>query len=171
VVLLLLAILVPIPAWMLVAVAVLVFALFVVVAVRALGRAARVVGAEFRLRDELTAMAPEFAVYFAGTAGAGYQIGMWAPYFARIGRPFVVVTRSSSTMGEIARALRRHGVEAPVIHRPSIRGLEEVIVPSMTTAFYVNNAARNTHFIERRELTHVWLNHGDSETPCTPSTT
>jgi hypothetical protein len=35
----------------------------------------------------------------------------------------------------------------------------------MTTAFYVNNAARNTHFIERRELTHVWLNHGDSEKP------
>ena len=38
-------------------------------------------------------------------------------------------------------------------------------MPSMTTAFYVNNAARNTHLIERRELTHVWLNHGDSEKP------
>ena len=24
---------------------------------------------------------------------------------------------------------------------------------------------RNTHFIERRELTHIWLNHGDSEKP------
>jgi CDP-glycerol glycerophosphotransferase (TagB/SpsB family) len=35
----------------------------------------------------------------------------------------------------------------------------------MTSAFYVNNAVRNTHFIERRELTHVWLNHGDSEKP------
>ena len=32
-------------------------------------------------------------------------------------------------------------------------------------AFYVNNAARNTHFVERREMTHVWLNHGDSEKP------
>jgi hypothetical protein len=32
-------------------------------------------------------------------------------------------------------------------------------------AFYVNNAVRNTHLIERRELTHVWLNHGDSEKP------
>ena len=164
-VLLLLAILVPMPTWLLVAVTVLVFALFVVVAYRALTRAARVVGAEFRLRDELAAMAPEFAVYFAGSAGAGYQIGMWAPYFARIGRPFVVVTRVSETMGEISRALRRHGVEAPVIHRPTLRGLEEVMVPSLTTAFYVNNAARNTHFIERRELTHVWLNHGDSEKP------
>ena len=38
-------------------------------------------------------------------------------------------------------------------------------MPSLTAAFYVNNAVRNTHFIERRELTHVWLNHGDSEKP------
>ena len=38
-------------------------------------------------------------------------------------------------------------------------------MPSLTTAFYVNNAARNTHLVERRELTHVWLNHGDSEKP------
>ncbi|WP_157720422.1 CDP-glycerol glycerophosphotransferase family protein [Friedmanniella luteola] len=161
----LLAVLVPVPAGLLVAVAVLVFTLFVVVAVRALGRAARVVGAEHRLRDELTALAPEFAVYFAGTVGAGYQVGMWAPYFARIGRPFVVVTRSADTLTELSRALSRNGVDAPVILRPTLAGLQEVIVPSMTTAFYVNNAARNTHFIERRELTHVWLNHGDSEKP------
>ena len=38
-------------------------------------------------------------------------------------------------------------------------------MPTMASAFYVNNAVRNTHFIERRELTHVWLNHGDSEKP------
>ena len=54
---------------------------------------------------------------------------------------------------------------APIIYRPTLRSLEEVIVPSLKAAFYVNNAVRNTHFIERRELTHVWLNHGDSEKP------
>jgi CDP-glycerol glycerophosphotransferase (TagB/SpsB family) len=43
--------------------------------------------------------------------------------------------------------------------------VEEIVVPSLTTAFYVNNAARNSHLVERRELTHVWLNHGDSEKP------
>ena len=163
--LLLLAVVLPVPGTVLVAVAVVVFALFLVVVVRALERAARLVSAEHRLREELTALAPEFAVYFAGTVGAGYQVGMWAPYFARIGRPFVVVTRSPDTLTEISRALRRHGVDAPVILRPTLSGLQDVIVPSMTTAFYVNNAARNTHFIERRELTHVWLNHGDSEKP------
>jgi len=159
------AVLVPVPAWLLVAVALVVFALFVVIALQALARAARVVGAEFRLKEELTALAPEFAVYFAGTVGAGYQVGMWAPYLARIGRPFIVVTRVADTLPELTRALRRNGVEVPVILRPTLSGLQDLLVPSLTTAFYVNNAARNTHFIERRELTHVWLNHGDSEKP------
>ncbi|GAA1430838.1 hypothetical protein GCM10009616_16470 [Microlunatus lacustris] len=165
VLLVLLAVLVPVPAALLVAVAVATATLFLAVAVRALARAARVVGAEHRLHEELTALAPQFAVYFSGTVGAGYQVGMWAPYFARIGRPFVVVTRSADTLTELSQALTRNGVDAPVILRPTLGGLQDVLVPSLTTAFYVNNAARNTHFIERRELTHVWLNHGDSEKP------
>ena len=60
---------------------------------RALWRAAEVERAEDRLRPALEAYAPQFAVYFASTVGASYQIGMWLPYFVRIGRPFVIVTR------------------------------------------------------------------------------
>jgi hypothetical protein len=153
------------PAAVLVAATGVVFAVFAVVVVRALTRAARVSVAELDLMSVLTDYAPEFAVYWASPMGAAYQFGMWVPYFARIGRPFVVVTRVAETMRELTRALDAHGVDAPVIYRPTLRGLEEVIVPSMSAAFYVNNAARNTHFIERRELTHVWLNHGDSEKP------
>ena len=68
-------------------------------------------------------------------------------------------------MREIAALTRAAAVEVPVIYRPTLRSLEEVVVPSMRAAFYVNNAVRNTHFVERRELVHVWLNHGDSEKP------
>lgn len=112
------------------------------------------------LRAAVEAHRPQFAVYFSSTIGADYQVGMWAQYFDRIGVPYVYVVRSLAMMraiGEIANA--------PVIFRPTLRSLEDVIVPSMTAAFYVNNAVRNTHFIERRELTHIWLNHGDSEKP------
>ncbi len=139
--------------------------LYVAVVVRAFQRAEGLVATEGRLVSEITRLAPEFAVYFASSVGAGYQIGMWLPYFARIGRPFIVVTRVHSTLREIAEVMRRVGVEAPIIYRPTLTSLEDVIVPSMRAAFYVNNAVRNTHFIERRELVHVWLNHGDSEKP------
>ena len=88
---------------------------------------------------------------------------MWLPYLHRIGRPFVIVTRTVPMVDGSRR--RPAGPTVPVIFRPTLRSLEEVIVPTMTTTFYVNNAVRNTHFVERRELTHVWLNHGDSEKP------
>lgn len=102
----------------------------------------------------------EFAVYFGSTMGISYQLGMWDRYFARIGRPYIVVTRSIKMM----RAAQ-NVTEAPVINRPTLRSLETVVTPSLKAAFYVNNAGKNSHFIERREMTHVWLNHGDSEKP------
>ena len=43
--------------------------------------------------------------------------------------------------------------------------LDATITPGLTTVFYVNNGLKNTHYIERRELAHIWLNHGDSEKP------
>lgn len=118
-----------------------------------------------RLGEALLELAPQFAVYFASSAGARYQLGMWLPYFERIGRPYVIVTRNLPMTREIAAATSRAELQVPIIYRPTLRSVEEVIVPSLRTAFYVNNAVRNTHLIERRELVHVWLNHGDSEKP------
>lgn len=141
------------------------FVLFLEVLERSLRRAAQATRGEQRLRDALVEHAPEFAVYFASTVGASYQIAMWLPYFLRIDRPFVIITRTVPMLRQIARLCERQGLTVPLVYRPTLRSLEEVIVPSMTTSFYVNNAVRNTHFIERRELTHVWLNHGDSEKP------
>lgn len=112
------------------------------------------------LPQRIAEYGPQFAVYFGSTIGADYQVGMWLPYLRRIGTRFIVVTRTMPMLRAIA-ALD----DVPVVYRPTLRSLEDVIVPSLTAAFYVNNAVRNTHFIERRELTHIWLNHGDSEKP------
>ena len=113
-----------------------------------------------RLPAAIAAHRPKFAVYFSSTVGADYQVGMWAQYFDRIGVPYLYVVRSVAMMRTIGEL-----TAAPVVFRPTLRSVEDVIVPGMTVSFYVNNAVRNTHFIERRELTHIWLNHGDSEKP------
>ncbi|NKX49345.1 hypothetical protein HER39_01860 [Arthrobacter deserti] len=142
-----------------------------VLAVLVLAYAAKVLAAGWRrsyrnLRQEadlartVEGLAPEFALYFGSNVGAGYQAGMWLPYLDRIGRPYIVITRTLKMMRAIAAI-----TDAPVIHRPTLRSLEEVVPPSLKVAFYVNNAVKNTHFIERREMRHVWLNHGDSEKP------
>ncbi|QDP96882.1 hypothetical protein FOE78_14015 [Microlunatus elymi] len=147
--------------WALAAAAYLILIIIALRSARARLRAA--VLAEASVLDVLRRRAPEFCVYFGSGIGAGYQVGMWLPYFIRIGRPFVIITRSLPMLTEIAALTRGTGV--PVLYRPTLRSLEDVVVPSMKVAFYVNNAVRNTHLIERRELTHVWLNHGDSEKP------
>src|SRR5215204_4504284 len=153
------------PGWLAAGAAALLFVTVVDAASRALVRAYRVIAADSRVVDALAAYAPQFVVYFAADAGASYQVAMWLPYFVRIGRPFVILTRSVPVAQEMARLVRQLGVAVPVVNRSSLRSLEEAVVPSMAAAFYVNNAVRNTHLIERHELTHVWLNHGDSEKP------
>ena len=153
------------PGWLAAGAAALLFVTVVDAASRALVRAYRVIAADSRVVDALAAYAPQFVVYFAAGPGASYQVAMWLPYFVRIGRPFVILTRSVPVAQEMARLVRQLGVAVPVVNRSSLRSLEEAVVPSMAAAFYVNNAVRNTHLIERRELTHVWLNHGDSEKP------
>jgi CDP-glycerol glycerophosphotransferase (TagB/SpsB family) len=145
--------------------AALLFLLIADASTRALIRARRVLSADSRVAEALGAYKPQFVVYFAAALGASYQVAMWLPYFVRIGRPFVILTRSVPVAQEMTRLVRQLGVAVPVVNRSSLRSLEEAVVPSMRAAFYVNNAVRNTHLIERRELTHVWLNHGDSEKP------
>ena len=145
--------------------AALLFLLVVDASTRALIRAHRVLSADSRVAEALGGYGPQFVVYFAAALGASYQVAMWLPYFVRIGRPFVILTRSVPVAQEMTRLVRQLGVTVPVVNRSSLRSLEEAVVPSMRAAFYVNNAVRNTHLIERRELTHVWLNHGDSEKP------
>lgn len=113
-----------------------------------------------QLRELVIAYAPQFAVYFASNGGARYQYGMWEDYFRRIDRKYVVVTRTPAMARQIAEL-----TDAPVIYRQTLRSLDDVDVPSLSTVFYVNNATRNTHMVERPELTNVWLNHGDSEKP------
>lgn len=138
--------------------------IMVLLAVRtARRRLATELATEASLPELLAEAAPQFCVYFASGIGGRYQLGMWLPYFQRLGRPFMIITRSLPMQKEIAELVGDSDI--PVIFRPTLRSLEEIVVPSLRVAFYVNNAVRNTHLIERRELTHVWLNHGDSEKP------
>ena len=130
---------------------------------RARSRLAAAAIAEERVSEILADYAPQFCVYFASGIGARYQVGMWLPYFRRLQRRFVIITRVRAMHRELVDLTAGTGI--PVLYRPTLRSLEDVVVPTMRVAYYVNNAVRNTHLIERRELAHVWLNHGDSEKP------
>ena len=113
------------------------------------------------IRKALQQYQPEFAVYYAARNGARYQLGMWLPYFERLNRRFVVITCHASTVPEITEL-----TSAPILV-PKIRSahgrLWHLVVDSLKAAFYVQNHQANVDMLRFDRLTHIWLNHGDSD--------
>ena len=52
---------------------------------------------------------------------------------------------------------------APVLYVPELGTFDACVVPSLRAVFDVNNGARNTHCVRYGTLTHIFLNHGDSD--------
>ena len=105
--------------------------------------------------------APAFVVYYATVQGVRYQLGMWLPYLERLGKPYVVITRNPATVSEIAK-LTKAPILVPRTDKKMSDHLDSMVVPSMKAAFYVQGSAANSTF-QRYPMTHVWLNHGDSD--------
>ena len=113
------------------------------------------------VRKALQEYQPEFVVYYAAHNGARYQLGMWLPFFERLNRRFIVITRHAHTVPEIAEL-----TSAPVL-LPKLKSahgrLWHLVVDSLKAAFYVQNHTANVDMLRFPRLTHVWLNHGDSD--------
>jgi CDP-Glycerol:Poly(glycerophosphate) glycerophosphotransferase len=113
------------------------------------------------IRKALQQYRPEFCVYYAARSGARYQLGMWLPYFERLNRRFIVITRHAHLLPEITDL-----TSAPVLVprlKSSHGRLWHLVVDSLKAAFYVQNQAANVEMLRFPRLTHVWLNHGDSD--------
>jgi hypothetical protein len=121
------------------------------------GRAARA-----RIGRALRNLRPTFAIVYAGHNGAKYQCGMWEPHLAASGEPYLYVTDDAR-----AAALIREISTAPLIllTAPCRADLDLVLPATVRAAFYVQNSRRNRRFLKLGRLTHVWLNHGDSDKP------
>ena len=117
-----------------------------------------------RLRDviptALAEYAPEFVVYTSRPDDASYQVTMWLPYLRRSGRRFVIITRDRVPAAALADL-----TDIPIIECRRITDLEAIVVPSLHAAFYVNASSGNSAFVRYRQLTHVYLGHGDSDKP------
>ncbi|MFG2062106.1 CDP-glycerol glycerophosphotransferase family protein [Micromonospora sp. NPDC048871] len=113
---------------------------------------------ETRLTAALTAYEPAFLLHWEAPAGTAYQVGMWLPYLERLGKKFFVLVRSEANFNEVVRL-----TTAPVVLRAGLTQIDDVIVPSLRAAFYVNTATKNNHLVRYTNLTHIQLNHGDSD--------
>ncbi|GAB3764356.1 CDP-glycerol glycerophosphotransferase family protein [Microlunatus parietis] len=113
-----------------------------------------------RLARALRSLRPTFAMPYAGHWGARYQCQMWEPYLAASGEPYLMITTDPG-----AADLIRQVTRAPLllIADPTPDDLDLVLPKTVRAAFYVQNSKRNRAFLELDRMTHVWLNHGDSD--------
>ncbi len=113
---------------------------------------------EKQLPKILKAMKPSFAFHWQAPAGTAYQAAMWLPYLDRIGVPYFVLVRTPANFAEVTKL-----TSAPVILRVRLEDLDRILCPSLKAVFYANTAVRNSHMIRFPQLTHIQLNHGDSD--------
>lgn len=114
--------------------------------------------AERGVNAALASYAPVFAVHWDAPRGTEYQLAMWLPYLERLGERFFVIVRDQGTFERVAEL-----TDAPVLLRKTMADLDAMIVPSLRAVFYVNNAMCNSEFVRYSQLTHIQLNHGDSD--------
>jgi CDP-glycerol:poly(glycerophosphate) glycerophosphotransferase len=113
---------------------------------------------EANLPRILGKLKPVFAFHWQAPAGTAYQASMWLPYLARLGVPYFVLVRTRANFVEAAKL-----TDAPIILRMGLEDLDPVVCPSLKVVFYANTAVRNSHMIRFPHLTHIQLNHGDSD--------
>ena len=110
------------------------------------------------LRNHIEPFAPVFALHWDAPANTAYQVTMWLPYLERLGLPFIVVLRDETNMRDVMAA-----TSAPVFVCGPLESLDNVVVPTLRAVLYVNTATKNSHFVRYPSLTHIQLNHGDSD--------
>ncbi|TXL61905.1 CDP-glycerol glycerophosphotransferase family protein [Aeromicrobium terrae] len=117
-----------------------------------------------RLRAALREYAPTIGMAYAGRAGAPWQLGMWEPYLLASGEPCVIFHLHEKYL-DFVRA--NSDLKSPIIQLGGHRfgDLRDVLAPSLTSLYYVQNAKNNAGYMRHRHVTHVWLNHGDSDKP------
>ena len=108
--------------------------------------------------------APTIGIGFAGRSGGPWQLRMWEPYLLRSGERCVIFNLNEQYLGMIREG---GGLDSPIVQIGSHarRDLAPLLVRSLKALFYVQNAQRNAVFLAKTRITHVWLNHGDSDKP------
>ena len=117
-----------------------------------------------RLTRALRSFAPATAIAFAGRSGGPWQLRMWEPFLLRSGERNVIFNMHEKYVPMI---LEGEPLESPFIQLGSHpkADLDRLLVKSLRALFYVQNAQRNALYMAHTGLTHVWLNHGDSDKP------
>ncbi|QGN32464.1 CDP-glycerol glycerophosphotransferase family protein [Microlunatus sp. Gsoil 973] len=110
------------------------------------------------LHRAVAAYRPRFVIYTGRRNDASYQLAMWVPILERLQLPYLVALSFPEALAS-TRAITK----APIVLLPTGSDLDAIMVPGLRAAFYVNGIAENSTLVNYRNLTHIYLGHGDSD--------
>ncbi|MFF5391455.1 hypothetical protein ACFY5H_24380 [Streptomyces sp. NPDC013012] len=112
------------------------------------------------LNEELAQYRPQVALYFTFAAISRdfmYQVNMWLESLEALDLRPVIVLRERATLRYL------DATSVPVICVPKAEYLARVEMPELRVTLYPGNAGKNVHMLQRHEVKHVFIGHGDSD--------
>ncbi|MFJ2435483.1 hypothetical protein ACIOWM_19970 [Streptomyces anulatus] len=103
---------------------------------------------------------PQVALYFTFAAVSRdfmYQVNMWLESLEELELRPIIVLRERATLRFL------DATSVPVICVPKAEYLARVEMPELRVTLYPGNAGKNVHMLQRHEVKHVFIGHGDSD--------
>lgn len=112
------------------------------------------------LNRQLADYRPQVALYFTFAAVSKdfmYQVNMWLESLESLDLRPVIVLRERATLRFL------DATSVPVVCVPKAEYLARVEMPELRVTLYPGNAGKNVHMLQRAEVKHVFIGHGDSD--------
>lgn len=112
------------------------------------------------LNWQLRQYRPQVALYFTFAAVSRdfmYQVNMWLESLESLDLRPLIVLRERATLRYL------DATSVPVICVPKAEYLARVEMPELRVTLYPGNAGKNVHMLQRHEVKHVFIGHGDSD--------
>ncbi|MEV8567508.1 hypothetical protein AB0436_18375 [Streptomyces sp. NPDC051322] len=112
------------------------------------------------LNRQLGIYRPQIALYFTFAAVSRdfmYQVNMWLESLESLDLRPIIVLRERATLRFL------DATSVPVICVPKAEYLARVEMPELRVTLYPGNAGKNVHMLQRAEVKHVFIGHGDSD--------
>ncbi|QVJ01157.1 glycerophosphotransferase [Nocardiopsis eucommiae] len=103
---------------------------------------------------------PEVVLYFTfgvGQQNAVYQANMWLDALEKADRRALVIFRERGNLPHL------EPTSLPVVCVPRADDLAALDLSAVRVALYPGNTGKNIHLIQRAEIKHVFVGHGDSD--------
>ncbi|MER6388276.1 hypothetical protein ACFXEL_26550 [Streptomyces sp. NPDC059382] len=112
------------------------------------------------LNHQLAEYRPQVALYFTFAAISKdfmYQVNMWLEALEALDLRPLIVLRERATLRYL------DATSVPVICVPKADNLARIEMHELRVALYPGNAGKNVHMLQRAEVKHVFIGHGDSD--------